>query len=144
MNNYTWTAIAIVALLIGGAFGAVLFPVEKEVVRTETITEEVKVNVPVVETVYQNEVLKEQAIEDFLEHMEDEELFICDSEEYSESEVEVSRIYDEYAIVFDEDETQVYVKVKLKYKESDLRSCRERYEFDVLYEEDEDALVTIA
>jgi len=142
-----WLTIAIVALLLGGLIGAYAFPVEKvqtvekvvtkevpkEVVKYET--KEVEVNVPL--------ELREQAYEDFLEYLDDEDLFVCDGNEYRKSEVSLYKMYDEYSVSFDGDEYTVKFKTKLRFKEEDESSCKKLFEVEVYYPEDGEPEVTI-
>ena len=78
------------------------------------------------------------AIEDFLDELEEKDDLRCGRYEYDMEEISVSRIYDRYSITVDDDETTVEFEIKLKYDEDDERSCRQRFEVEVFYEEGED------
>jgi len=137
----------IAALLIGGILGAVLFPkevtvekvIEKEVPVEKTIEVEVEKEIPMdIEKTY----LK-PAIDEVINYMDDEDLFTCGGDDYDKKEVSVNRIYDEWSIAIGEDDYEVCGAVKLKYKEEGEKSCREKIDFCVYYEEDEDPVVSI-
>jgi hypothetical protein len=88
--------------------------------------------------------LRAQAVEDFMDEVDDnDDLRICDGDEYDFDEITISKVSDEFKIISDEDESEVQFEIKLKFKESDLRSCRESYDISVFYEIDEDPVVTI-
>jgi len=88
--------------------------------------------------------LLDVAIEDLLEHMDDEDLFVCDGDEYDVDEVTVKKIYYGYSVVYlDDDEYEVSGEIRLNFKQKDERRCRETVDFTVLYEEGEDPEITI-
>jgi len=139
-------ALAILTLLIGGLVGYAAAPVKVE----EKIVEK-KVEIPAkcpevkpTECGVTVDDLLATAIEDFLKELDDEDELECDGDNYDLEEVKVSRVYDEYTIEYvDDDEYEVIAKVKLNFKQEDEKRCREIYDFKVLYEEDEEPVVTI-
>ena len=126
-------------LLVGVVGGALLAPQEveiKEVVKEVSIEvpTEVVVEIPVADA---SEYLS-AAVEDFMEYVDDEELFVCDSHEYNFDEITVSRIYDEWNLEFDDTDYTVNFDIKLEFDEDDEKSCKERFEVEAFYEENED------
>jgi len=88
--------------------------------------------------------LLDTAVDDLLEHMDDEDLLECNGEEYNSDEVTVKKIYDSFAVEYlDDDEYEVSGEVKLQYKQEDEKRCTDAVEFTVLYEEGEDPVVEI-
>jgi hypothetical protein len=85
----------------------------------------------------------DKAIEDFMEYVNDEEIFECSGYEYNFNEISISRVYDNWNLALEDDEHTVNFKIKLEYDEDDERSCRELFEVEVYYKEDEDAEVTV-
>ncbi len=95
-----------------------------------------------------DELLLDVALKDFMDAIDDEEVangnpLECDGDEFDFDEISISDIDDEYSISYDKDEITVTFSTKLKYKESDVRSCRETYDVEVFYEEDEDVEVSL-
>lgn len=139
--------VGLVALLLGGLLGALAF--SKTVTETKTITLEKEVEVPVeveVEKIVElsaSEQYLDVAVDEVLKYLEDEDLLFCNGKEYDADETSISKVYDNWSVAFDEEEYTVIGSLKLKFKESDLRSCRETFDFKVFYEEDEKPEVTI-
>jgi len=149
--NANWLWFVVLALVLGLYVGAQSFPTEVKVDVPGDCPDVPACN-PETETVYQNvtqevEVTpvsyRDLALADFLEYLDDEELFACDGNEYSESETSVVRTDDEFSVGFDDEDYTVEFSTRLKYKESDLRSCRESYDVSAYYEEGEDPEITI-
>lgn len=157
MEMDNWIAVTLmVALLIVGLFaGAAFFSTETEIEVPKVcekcpecevceICEELIVEVPVPS-------LLDLAVADFMKSVADEEdeagndvnALRCKKHTYDFDEISVSRVYDDYSIVVEDDKTTVTFEVRLKYDEDDERSCRDRYNVEVVYEDDEDTLVTI-
>ena len=155
MDNWISVVVMIALLIVGLLLGGVLFSTEKEVkveVPGECVAcpecevcetcEEVIVEVPAPS-------LLDLAVEDFMKAVEDEEVNESDvnplevkGHEYDFDEISVSKVYDDYTIEYDGDETIVDFYIKLKYKEDGEASEKEIYHVVVTYEEDEDTLVT--
>lgn len=148
-DKVNWPAllcVGVIALVLGGVLGAIAFatetevkvnvPVEKVVTNTVEVEKVVEVNKP--------QKLLDQSVEDLLEYLDDEDLLVCDGDEYDQKEVVVKKVYDEFSVTFDEDdEYTVAGKVKLSYKQEDIARCLDTLEYEVFYEPDEDAEVTI-
>ena len=157
MENTLSVSLMIAFLLIGAVSGAILAP-------GNTITE--YVNVPgEAETVYQNisvdKFIEVPAISqldlakaEFLKAVEDEEIKLEIKDEdnntidlleyYDSDEFELSKVYDEYTVDYDDEITTVDFKVKIKFKEDDDTSLRVRYTVTVIFEENEDTEVIVA
>lgn len=145
MENTIVTIFVILALIIGAVGGYVISPtVEVEVeVPGETIIETVEVPVEVEVLVPGISGYLDQAVEDFLEYIDDEELFRCSGNNYDFDEISVSRVYDGYSVSVDDEDSTVNFNIRLKYDEDDERSCRKRFTVEAYYEEDEDVNITI-
>ena len=151
VKNISWPAIVtvgVIVLLLGAMGGAFLFPNEK------TVDVEKIVEVPgdIIEVEKIVEVaapsMLDNALATFLEAVEDEEDEAGNElellEGYDFEEVSINKVYDEYAIFYDDDETIVEFQVKLKYKEDGEKSEKETYNVRVTYEEYEDSIVEAA
>lgn len=130
--------LAVLSLLVGGLVGYNM--TETEVItKTETVYQdvpvevEVSVNVPFPDA----SLYLDLAVEDFMEHVEDQELFVCGKHEYDYDEISISRVYDEYSVSFDRDDYIVDFSIKLKYDEDGQRSCRQDFDVTVEYLDDE-------
>ena len=146
MDNILSTILIIVGLIVGCVAGGLIFSTTHEV-EVEKIVE-VPVNVTV-------EVPSECDVStDWLQLAVAEFLIAVDNEEdeagnpvnallgYDFDEVSVKNIAEEYSVSYGEDTTIVKFKTTLKYKDS---HDTERYTYNVkvVFEEDEDTLVTI-
>ena len=148
VKNISWPAIVtvgVIVLLLGAMGGAFLFPNEKTV-NVETLVE-VPGDVVEVEKIIEVAApsMLDNALATFLEAVEDEEDEAGNElellEGYDIEEVSVNKVYDEYAIFYDDDETIVEFQVKLKYKEDGEKSEKETYNVRVTYEEYDDIIV---
>jgi len=138
---------ALLSLLIGFSLGAVLMGEDVEVIKE--IEVEKVINVSVVELV---EVpapdMLSLAVDAFMSAVEDEEdaagqdVDVLGS--YDFDEVEVSKVYDEYIITYDDDVTTVDFSIKLKFDEDGEASEKKTYDVQVIFEVDEDTEVTVA
>jgi len=144
------TVVAIVCLVLVGLAYGTGYSVGQGDVQTETVTETKTVyqNVSVdkiVEVTAPNQL--DLAVAEFLQAVEDEEdeagHDVILSDYYDSDETELSKVYDEYTITVDGDETIVEFSVKMKFKEEDETSERIRYYVTVILEEDEDTEVLI-
>ncbi len=161
MENWAVTLLTIAMLVVGLVGGFVLDKPEEVQVPGPEVIKEVLVEVPAecaeVEAVEcsegeASESILDLALEDFLIAVEDEEdesgepveLLTCGTgnDEFDFDELSVSKVFDEWSVVFDDEETTVDFKVRMKYKETDERSCRETIKVRVHYEDDEDTLIT--
>ena len=140
MENTLSVSLMIAFLLIGAVGGAVMFSEETEVeVPVEVlipgeIPAPVEIEVPVADA---SEYLN-TAVIDFMEYVDDEELFTCDGYEYNFDEISISRVYDNWNLDFNDDDYTVEFNIKLEFDEDDERSCKETFEVESYYEEDED------
>ena len=164
MENFWTTLLVIAALLVGVFGGAWGFSDTETVIKEVEVIKEVAVPAVCEEPealecpdalgldVEVSDGLLEMALGDFLAAVEDEEdeagendlewLLTCgDGDEFDFDELSVSRVDDDWSVVYDGDETTVNFEVRMKYKETDERSCRESYKVTVSYEEDEDTEV---
>ena len=138
---------ALLSLLIGFSLGAVLMGEDVEVIKE--IEVEKVINVSVVELV---EVpapdMLSLAVDAFMSAVEDEEdaagqdVDVLGS--YDFDEVEVSKVYDEYIITYDDDVTTVDFSIKLRFDEDGEASEKKTYDVQVIFEVDEDTEVTVA
>ncbi len=153
-NNYFW-ALLVMALMVGGVFGAMAFPrsVVEEVSVDKIVYKDVVKEVPV-DRIVKEEVLishLDKSVEDFLKAAEDEEdeagndvdVLECNNSSYEWDEVSF-KVEDEYLVeYFDDDKYEVNFTVDLKYKQDDIARCKESWNVLVEYEEDEDTEVSV-
>jgi len=137
MDKTLSTILIIFALLLGAVCGAVIAPNEEVIKTVEKIVEiekqvEVSVEVPSA-TAY-----LELAVEDFMKHVDDEELFTCGNHEYDFDEISVNRVYDDYSLdFFNDEEYSIDFSLKLEFDEDDEASCKDKFEVKAKYLEDE-------
>lgn len=138
--------VAVAFLLIGGLVGYSVgeAEVQTEYVDREVVKEVVK-EVEVTTEVKVADVVgyRDQAVEDFMEYVDDEELFECGRYDYDYDEISISKIHDEYSVEIDDEDTTVEFSIRLKYDEDDERSCRETYDVEAYYEQDEKVEISI-
>lgn len=79
-----------------------------------------------------------------------EDLTICGGEEYDENQIKISKIYEDWSVVFGEDRNDdvdhtVFFTVKLKYLDADVneKCYSDLIKVKVLYRQDKDPKVTI-
>jgi len=137
-------AFALLALLVGFALGAVLMGEDTVTVQEKVVEKIVNVSV---DTVVEVEAPSEldRAVAEFLIAVEDEEDEAGNDVDvlrnYNFDEVEVSKVYDEYVISYDGDETTVEFSIRLILDDDDDRE-KNSYNVIVEFEEDEDTEVT--
>lgn len=144
MENTIVTIFVILALILGAVGGYVISPTETIEVEVpgETIIETVEV--PVEVEVPGISGYLTQAVDDFMEYIDDEERFECgDNVSYDFDEISVSRVYDGYSVYVDDEDSTVNFSIRLKYDEDDERSCREKFIVSAYYEEGEDVNITV-
>jgi hypothetical protein len=89
-------------------------------------------------------LLLDNAVEEFMNELEDKDRWMkCDGYEYDIDEISISKLYDYYSISIDDEVTQVDFKIKLKYDEDSERSCRRTFNPEVIWEEDEDTVISL-
>ena len=150
-KNIGWLLAILAVLLIMSSYtlGRVTGPVrtvtEKEFVDVpgETVYEDVIVEV--VSSTTDTTPLLEAAIDDFMVEVEEEEdLQVCDEDEYDIDQIKVKRLYDAYTLNIDEDEHEVVFRIKLKYLDEDVEEkCYNSYDVSVFYEPEEDPVIEI-
>jgi len=146
MENTLSVILALAFLLIGVVGGAILVPGNTIEVPGET--EIIYQNVSVIETVEiaaPNQL--DLAVATFLQAVEDEE-DEADNEidvigSYDFDEIEVSKVYDDYSVEYNDDVTVIDFKIKLKFDEEGEASEKKIYEVTVTYEEGEDTEVEV-
>lgn len=144
MEKLLATTLMILSLIVGVIGGAVFFTEDAVACPAEKVCP----SCPVVEQVVceqdttANDLL-DQAIDDTMEYLDDEEEFRCGRDDYDMDEVEVSKIYDEFTVEFDDEDYTVEGKFKLNFKMDEEKRCRKTVDFEVFYEEDEEPVVTV-
>jgi len=78
-----------------------------------------------------------------MDYVDDEELFTCGDYEYNLDEISISRVYEDYSVAIDDEDTTVEFSIKLEYDEDDERSCKKVYDVEAYYEEDEDVEIEV-
>jgi len=138
--------IAVFALLIGGLVGYNMAPTK---VVTETVTEIEYQNITVDKVVeVPAENILDKAVATFMEAVEDEEDEAGNDVDvvgtYDFDELEISKIYDDYSVEYDNDKTIVDFSIKLRFDEDGEASEKETFDVIVTFEEDEDTEVEVA
>lgn len=154
MDQKLLLPLMLISLVVGATFGGLIgyatggetkvvteekvveVPVEKEV----EVVKEVEVEKPVADTSF----LLDKAVQTFLdEKLED--LEDCNGDKYDEDQIKVDEVEDDYSIEIGEDTEEVQFKIELKYLDNDVNEkCYSDFDVSVLYEEEEDPVVTIA
>ena len=137
---------AILALLVGFALGAVLMGEDTETIKEVVVEKIVNVSVEtVVEVPAPNEL--DRAVAEFLIAVEDEEDEAGNDVDvlgnYNFDEVKVSKVYDEYMISYDDDDTTVEFSIRLILDDGDDRE-KNSYDVTVKFEADEETEVIVA
>lgn len=87
---------------------------------------------------------KANAVDDFLDHVDDEELYECKDYEYNFDEISINKVYDSYTVSIDDDEYTVEFSVQLIFDDNDERACKKTFDVIAEYEESEDTEFIIA
>ena len=139
----------ILSLLVGFALGAVLIGEDVETIKEVEVTKIVNVTVEkLVEVELPAPDMLSLAVDAFMQAVEDEEdeagndVDVLGS--YDFDEVEVSRVYDDYTVSYDDEVTTVDFSIKLRFDEDGEASEKETYDVTVIFEEDEDTEVEVA
>lgn len=145
MENTLATILMIVFLLIGAVGGVVLTPQEEcPVVEPEVIYQ--NVSVPEFVEIPAPSML-DLAVAEFMQAVEDEEdeagndIDVLGS--YDFDEIEVSKVYDDYSVKYDDEITTVKFSIKLRFDEDGEASEKETYDVKVIFDEDEDTEVEV-
>lgn len=141
MENTLSVTLMIAFLLIGAVGGAVLAPQDdaeiEYVDRVEYVNNTVET---IVEIAAPN--LLDLALAEFLLEVEaDDDLEILG--DYNFDELSVSKVYDDYTVSYEGDETIVEFDVKIRLKEDDYRAEKDVYKVEVIFEDGEDAVVSL-
>ena len=144
MENTLATILMIVFLLIGVVGGVVLTP--EKTVEVPGETETIYQNVSVTEYIDLPAINQlELAVAEFLISVEDEEDEAGNDVDvlgrYEFDEMEVSKVYDDYTVSYEDDKTTVEFKIRLRFDEEDSKSKKKTYDVTVIFEEDEDTEV---
>ena len=150
MENTIVGIFVILALVLGLVGGAVITPNQTE---TLTVYQDKIVEVPVevpVETVVEVEAPNQLdlAVEAFMQAVEDEEDEAGNDVDvlgnYDFDEVEISKVYDDYNVSYEDDTTTVDFSIKLRFDMDDKKAVKETYDVTVRFEDKEDTEVIIA
>lgn len=145
MENTIVTLFVALAFVLGMISGAVITPNDTEtvIVYEDKIVESI-VEVPV-EVVVNAPNQLELAVAEFMNAVDEEEDEAGNSVDvlgtYDFDEVEISRVYDDWSVAFNNDKTTVDFRVKLRFDEDGEASEKETYDVTVIFEEDEDTEV---
>lgn len=143
MEKLLATTLMILSLIVGVIGGAVFFTEDAVACPAEKVCP----SCPVVEQVVceqdttPNDILN-TTIDDVLNYLEDEEELVCDSDDYDLNEVDVSKVYDDFTIEYDDDQLEVKGKMTLNFKMDEEKRCRDTIRFKVVYEDDEEPVIT--
>ena len=138
--------IAVICLLVGGLVGYNMAPV-KLVTETETKIVYQNVSVEKLVEIPAPDILS-LAVDAFLQAVEDEEdeagqpIDVVDT--YDFDEIEVSKIYNSYAVNYNDETTTVDFRIKLRFDEDGEASEKETFDVTVYFEEGEDTEVEVA
>lgn len=145
MKTNIWV-IGVIALLLGGLLTFGFFPRVVEVETEVEVFVDKIVEVNVTEyvpqyfevVVYERDILLDTSVNELLAYLDDEDLLLG----YDLDEVTLSKVY-EYSLTYDKKDVTFEGEVKLKFKESGEQSEKERFEFSVFYEDNEEAVVSL-
>ena len=138
----------ILSLLVGFALGAVLMGEDVETINEVEVTKIVNVTVEkLVEVELPAPDMLSLAVDAFMQAVEDEEDEDGNAVDvvgtYDFDEIEVSRVYDDYTVSYDDEVTTVDFSIKLRFDEDGEKSVKETYDVRVRFEEDEDTEVEV-
>jgi hypothetical protein len=146
-NKNLLIVLPILALLLGGLLTYTAFPqkveVEKqvEVEKLVNVTVDKIVNVPLDFTA----TYITPAMEEFMKEVDDDEdLQVCNSDEFSMKEISLKKLSDVQKVTVDDDKTTVEFGATLKYKQDEVKACYNAFAVTVTFEEDEKPVVVIA
>lgn len=136
--------LSVLFLLVGGLVGFNMAG-DNVVEVTKEIPVEVLVNntVEVPVEVANADLFLDESVDELLKYLEDEDKLKCSGDEYDLDEVEVSKVYDEFSVEFDDDEYTVTGEVKLSFKQAEEKRCRKNFDFEVFFEDGEDPVVSL-
>jgi len=145
MEKTLVTILVTFALILGVIGGSVFTP---STIETKEVIKEVPVNVSVEKIV---EVpapsILDKAVSIFLQSVEDEEDEAGNDIDvlgtYDFDEIEVSKVYNEWSVSYDDEITTIEFSIKLRFDEEGEASEKETYDVTVIIEEDEDTIVIV-
>ena len=147
MENTIVIILVALALVVGVVGGAVFTPndVETKIEYQDRIVEKlVNVTVEKLVEIPEQDMLS-LAIDAFLQAVDDEEDEAGNDVDvlgnYNFDEVEVSKVYNEHTVFYNDDETTVDFSIRLRFKEDDSVAEKITYDVTVTFEEDEDTEV---
>lgn len=129
-----FSVLALVLVGLSGITGYNMGQGDKVIEEVEVIK---NVEVPFPVEVPSASAYLDTAVLDFMNYVDDEELFECNDFEYDFDEISVNRVYNDYSVSFVDDEYIVNFEVKLEYDEYGERSCKRKFEVEAHYEDDE-------
>jgi len=138
----------ILSLLVGFALGAVLMGEDVETINEVEVTKIVNVTVEkLVEVELPAPDMLSLAVDAFMQAVEDEEDEDGNAVDvvgtYDFDEIEVSRVYDDYTVSYNDEITTVDFRVKLRFDEDGEASEKETFNVTVIFDEDEDTEVEV-
>ena len=138
----------ILSLLVGFALGAVLMGEDVETIKEVEVTKIVNVTVEkLVEVELPAPDMLSLAVDAFMQAVEDEEDEDGNAVDvvgtYDFDEIEVSRVYDDYTVSYNDEITTVDFRVKLRFDEDGEASEKETFNVTVIFDEDEDTEVEV-
>ena len=148
MENTIVGIFVILALVLGLVGGAVITPNQTE---TLTVYQDKIVEVPVevpVETLVEVEAPNQLdlAVAAFMLAVEDEEDEAGNDVDvlgkYNFDEVEISKIYKDHNVSYEDDITTIDFSIKLRFDQDDESAKKKTYDVKVIFEEDEDTEIS--
>ncbi|MHA1481824.1 MAG: hypothetical protein ACTSQA_00115 [Candidatus Heimdallarchaeaceae archaeon] len=143
MENTLATILMAICLLVGALGGVVLTPeqdcpVVDPIVEYQNVSVTEYVDVPAVSQL-------DLAVAEFLQAVEDEEDEAGNNVDvlgtYDFDEMEVSRIYSDHNVSYEDEKTTIDFKIRLRFDEEDSKSKKQIYNVKVIFDEDEDTEV---
>lgn len=147
-NTQSLVAIfALLALLVGFTLGAVLMGEDTVTIKENVVEKIINVSVDRIVEVPADSQL-DKAVAEFMKAVEDEKdeagnaINVVGT--YDFDEIEVSRIYDDYSVTYEDDTTTVNFSIKLRFDEYGEASEKATFNVTVIFELDEDTEVIVA
>lgn len=151
MDNVMFGLIMAAILVAGFLSGGVLLSTETEIEGPiQYVDKEVVEYVEICGDICECPVCEnklQMAVDEFMKAVDNEEDEAENNVDalldYDFDEISISKVYNEYSFTYDGDKTTVDFDIKLKYDEDDQKSEKHRYNVEVVFESEEDTLVTI-
>lgn len=139
MENTTTAVLVILGLLIGVG-GVYLLDNPAPVVEYRNVSVPYEVEVEVITEVEvevdSTKLLMDDALVLFFEELDDEDDLKCGGDRFDVEEIEAKRVYEDYSISYDDEDTTIEFTTKLKY-DNGYDRCYKTFDVEVFYEEDE-------